>query len=255
MKVSIITVAYNSMATIRDTFDSVLNQTYEDIEYIVVDGASKDRTVDIIREYELIFSGKMRWISEPDEGIYDAMNKGIKMSTGDIVGIINSDDFYHRRETIENVVTAFVSDRTVQVVHGDVRYVHPQNTNRTIRYYSAKKFKPPMFRFGFMPHHLTFFTYKHNYERLGYYRTYYKITGDFELMLRFLYKNKLKYRYLNFDFLKMRMGGISSPSIDKNLFSNQEIVYACRENGVYTNIPFVYLRYFVKIFEFVFIKP
>ncbi|MDR3129623.1 MAG: glycosyltransferase [Tannerellaceae bacterium] len=253
MKVSLITVSHNSANTIRDTFDSVLNQTYKDIEYIVVDGFSQDGTVSIIREYEPEFARRMCWISEPDKGLYDAMNKGIKMASGEIVGIINSDDFYHRNDTIERIVSSFIEDKTIEIIFGDVRYVNSTDLERTVRYYSSKKFNPSLFRFGFMPHHQTFFTYRYNYERIGLYQIDYKITADFELLIRFLYKNRLKYKYLNFDFLKMRNGGISTRP-KNHLLLNQELVRSCRANGIYTNMLIIYMKYFLKIFEFVFTK-
>ena len=129
MKVSLVTVTFNSDQTLRDTIQSVLNQTYSDIEYIIIDGLSKDNTVDIIRKCEPQFQGRLKWISERDNGLYDAMNKGIRMSTGEIVGIINSDDFYHRRDIISRVVEAFRNEKT-QTVYGDVRFVNPDNLDK-----------------------------------------------------------------------------------------------------------------------------
>ena len=155
MKISIITVTYNSASTLRDSIESVLNQSYSDIEYIVVDGLSKDNTVDIIKEYVPKFNGRLHWISEKDQGMYDAMNKGISMATGDVIGIINSDDFYHRNDVIAEIAEAF-ADESVQATFADVRFVHPDNLNKTVRYYSSKNFSPNRFRFGFMPAHPSF---------------------------------------------------------------------------------------------------
>ena len=140
MKITIITVAYNSAKTIRDTIESVLSQTYNDFEYIIVDGNSKDNTIDIVKGYEDRFNNRLRWISEPDKGLYDAMNKGISMATGDIIGIINSDDFYHRNDIFEQVVSAF-SDKQVDAIYGDVHFVNPSDLNKCVRYYSSKIFK------------------------------------------------------------------------------------------------------------------
>ena len=170
MKISLVTVTFNSYRTLRDTIQSVLSQIYLDIEYIIVDGCSQDKTIDIIKEYEPLFHGRLKWISEKDNGLYDAMNKGIRMATGDIIGIINSDDFYHRRDTIMRVAEAF-KNSDVQAVYGDVRFVNPQNLDKTVRYYSSKRFTPEMFRFGFMPAHPTFFTYRKYFEEFGYYKT------------------------------------------------------------------------------------
>jgi len=253
MKISIITVCYNSASTVRDTFESVLSQTYSDIDYVVVDGSSKDETVSIIKEYESKFNGKMRWISEPDKGLYDAMNKGIRMAIGEVVGIINSDDFYHRDDVICRVAEAFTENKDIQAVFGDVRFIKADNLNKTVRYYSSKKFVPWKFRFGFMPAHPTFFVYREYFGKFGYYKTDYRIAADYELLIRFLYVYGLSYKYLPFDFLKMRIGGLSTQSRNR-LLLNKEIVRGCGENGIYTNIFILYLRYFIKIFEFVFTK-
>jgi len=253
MKISIVTVAHNSSSTIRDTIESVLNQTYADIEYIIVDGLSIDQTVPIIVEYHSRFNGRMRWISEKDDGIYDAMNKGIRMATGDLVGILNSDDFYHKTSIISTIADAFGNSLT-QAAFADVRYVEPNNLEKTVRYYSSKKFTPNLFRFGFMPAHPTFFTYRKYYEAFGYYNTSYSIAADYELLIRFLYKNKLKYQYLPVDMLKMRTGGVSTTSWRSNYVLNREIVRACSENRIYTNIYILLLKYFIKVFEFIWTK-
>ncbi|MDR3819670.1 MAG: glycosyltransferase family 2 protein [Bacteroides sp.] len=249
MKVSIITITYNSAITLRDTMEAVLSQTSKNIEYIVVDGASKDDTVKIIKEYESKFNGQMRWVSEPDKGLYDAMNKGIRMATGDIVGIINSDDFYHRTDVIAKVVEGF-QENGIEAIYGDVRFVNPDNLDKTVRYYSSKHFSPQLFRYGFMPAHPTFFTYRRYFEEFGYYKTDYKIAADYELLIRFLYTHKLKSKYLPLDFMKMRMGGTSTASIKSNILLNKEIVRACRENDIWTCMPLLFLKYFIKIFEF-----
>lgn len=253
VKVSIVTVALNSGKTLRDNIQSVLSQSYPQVEYIIVDGLSQDNTVDIIKEYEDKFQGRLKWISEKDAGLYDAMNKGVKMATGDIVGFINSDDFYHRQDVISRVVEAF-DDETVQAVYGDVRFVSPKNLNKTVRYYSSDRFFSKKFRYGFMPAHPTFFTYRKYFEEFGYYKTDYKIAADYELLIRFLYVHSLKAVYLPFDFLKMRMGGVSTASYRSNILLNREIVRACKENGIWTCMPLLFLKYFVKVFEFVFTK-
>lgn len=253
MKCSLVTVAYNSSHTIVDTIKSILNQTYQNIEYIIVDGKSSDNTLEIIKSYEPMFKGRMKWISEPDKGLYDAMNKGIRMATGEIVGIINSDDFYHRNDVIEKIAKAF-EDKTIQATYADVRFVHPSNLDKTVRYYSSRNFTPKRFRFGFMPPHPSFFTYKSNFDKYGYYKTDYKIAADYELLIRFLYKNKLQYKYLPLDIMKMRTGGASTASIKSNFVLNKEIVRACKENGIYTNMAILLLKYFVKIWELIITK-
>ncbi|MDE6347484.1 MAG: glycosyltransferase [Bacteroides sp.] len=253
MKISLITVTFNSESTLRDTIESVLVQSYPNIEYILVDGASKDNTVDIIKEYEPQFNGRMRWISEKDKGLYDAMNKGIRMATGEVVGIINSDDFYHRKDVIEKVAEAF-GDGTVQAVYGDVRFVNPDDLDKTVRYYSSKNFSPVRFRYGFMPAHPTFFTYRKYFEEFGYYKTDYRIAADYELLIRFLYVHRLNTKYLPLDFMKMRTGGASTASVKSNWLLNKEIVRACGENGIWTCMPLLFLKYIIKVFEFVFTR-
>jgi len=250
MKISLVTVAFNSASTIRDTIESVLKQTYSEIEYIIVDGKSSDDTVKIIKEYEPLFNGRLRWISETDKGLYDAMNKGIRLATGDIIGIINSDDFYHRNDSIEMIANTF-DDKSIQAVFADVRFVNPTNLEKTVRYYSSKNFTIKRFRFGFMPAHPTFFTYRSYFDRYGYYKTDYKIAADYELLIRFLDNHKLRYKYLSLDIMKMRTGGISTASLKSNLILNKEIVRACRKNGIYTTLPLLYLKYFVKVFELI----
>ncbi len=253
MKISIITATWNSGATVRDTMESVLRQSYTDIEHIVVDALSSDNTMEIVRELEPRYQGRLRYISEKDKGLYDAMNKGIAMATGDVVGIINSDDFYHRTDVIEQVAEAFLN-KDIEAVYGDVRFVNQDNLDKTVRYYSSKNFSPKRFRFGFMPAHPTFFTYKKYFEAFGYYKTDYKIAADFELLVRFLYAHKLKATYLHLDFMKMRMGGASTASVKSNWILNKEIVRGCAENDIRTCMPLLMLKYFIKVFELIFTK-
>ncbi|GHB37054.1 glycosyltransferase family 2 protein [Mongoliitalea lutea] len=247
MKVSIITVTYNSAKTLQDTIDSVVNQCYKDIEYIIIDGASKDGTVDIIKSNEHVVS---MWISEPDLGLYDAMNKGLKLATGDIVGIINSDDFYHRTDAIKKIVEGFEDDQ-VDCVFADVRFVRPDNLEKTVRYYSSRRFNLGAFSWGYMPAHPTFFTFRKNYEKYGFYKTDYVIAADFELLVRFLYKHKLHYKYLKLDLMKMRLGGVSTNSFKSTYIINKEDYRACRENGLNTNYIRLYSRYFRKFMEYI----
>ena len=250
-KISIITVTFNSSATVRDTLESVLKQQYLDFEYLVIDGGSKDNTVDIIKEYEPKFGGRMKWISEKDKGMYDGINKGIRMATGDVVGIINSDDFYHRTDIFDIINKAFEEDKDIQAIYGDVRFVHPDNLVKTVRYYSCKHWKPWRFRFGFMPAHPTFFTYKENFEKYGYYQYDYHIAADYELLIRHLYTNKVPAKYVPVDFMKMRTGGRSTNGLKANILLNKEIVRACKENGIWTCMPLLFMKYFIKVFELI----
>lgn len=251
IKVSIITVTYNSDRTLEDTINSVDAQNYPYIEYIIVDGGSTDRTVSIIQEASQRMP--IKWISEPDKGLYDAINKGIDMATGDVVGIINSDDFYHRTDAIQQIARGF-KNSSVDCVFADVRFVDPSDLKKTIRYYSSKGFLPAKFRWGYMPAHPTFFAKREHFRTFGNYKTSYKISADFELLLRFLLIHKLSYAYLPVDLLKMRTGGVSTNSIRSNYILNKEIVRACRENGIYTNVFLLSLKYFTKVFEYVFTK-
>lgn len=254
MKISIVTVTYNSGKTLRDTIESVLRQTHSELEYIIMDGGSRDDTVEIIKEYEPKFRGRLKWVSRRDRGMYDAMNNGIRMADGDVVGIINSDDFYHRDDIIARVSAAF-ENNDVEALYGDVRFVNEKNLEKTVRYYSSRNFTPGRFRWGFMPAHPTFFTYKRNFDRFGYYKYDYYIAADYELLTRFLYTNGLKSMYLPLDFMKMRTGGRSTASWRSNLLLNKEILRACRENGIWTCMPMLFLKYFIKVFELINTNP
>lgn len=251
MKLSVITVTYNSESTVRDTIESVLKQEYKDYEYLVIDGGSRDNTLDIIKEYEPRFDGRMRWLSEKDKGMYDGINKGIRMATGDVVGIINSDDFYHRDDIFDVIAKSFEDIPDVQAIYGDVRFVNPDNLEKTVRYYSSKHWKPWRFRFGFMPAHPTFFTYKENFEKYGYYQYDYHIAADYELLIRHLYTNHVPAKYIPVDFMKMRTGGRSTNGLRSNILLNKEIVRACKENGIWTCMPLLFMKYFIKVFELV----
>ena len=254
MKISLVTVTINSAATIRDTIESVLKQKYADYEYLVIDGGSQDGTIDIIKEYEPKFGGRMRWVSEKDKGMYDGINKGIRMATGDVVGIINSDDFYHRTDIFAVIADAFTQNKEIEAIYGDVRFVKPGNLERTVRYYSSKHWKPWRFRFGFMPAHPTFFTYKENFEKYGYYQIDYRIAADYELLIRHLYTNRVPAKYIPVDFMKMRTGGRSTNGLKANVLLNKEIVRACKENGIYTNLPLLFMKYFIKVFELLYTR-
>ncbi len=251
MKISIITVTFNSGKTVRDTIESVLKQEYSNYEYLVIDGCSKDNTVDIIKEYEPKFGGRMKWVSEKDKGMYDGINKGIRMASGDVVGIINSDDFYHRTDIFNIIAKSFEEKKDIQAIYGDVRFVHPDNLEKTVRYYSSKHWKPWRFRFGFMPAHPTFFTYKENFDKYGYYQYDYHIAADYELLIRHLYTNKVPAKYVPVDFMKMRTGGRSTNGWKANVLLNKEIVRACKENGIWTCMPLLFMKYFIKVFELV----
>jgi len=243
MKISIITVVWNNVMTIKDAIDSVLSQTYENIEYIVIDGASTDGTTDVVKSY----GDKITtFISEPDKGLYDAMNKGIGLATGDIVGILNSDDFYIDENVIQNVVQVF-NEKKVDSMFADLLFVKPDNLEKTIRYYDSSKFSLAKFAYGWMPAHPTFFVKKEIYDTYGLYKTDYKIASDYELLIRFLSHYKVSYYYLQLPIIKMRIGGVSTSGIKSNYILNKEIIRACRENGIYTNWIKVLSKYPSKI--------
>ena len=247
MKMTIITVCYNSERTIRDCIESVLSQDYEDIEYIVIDGLSNDNTVNIINEYRNKIS---KIISEPDNGLYDAMNKGIKYSTGDVIGILNSDDIFENLTVISDVAKYFASNSCISLLFGDVVHVDPNNTNKVVRYYCSKKFKPYKLRFGWMPPHNATFIKSEVFERVGNYSLYYKISADFELFVRMLILNKLLYSRMDKVLARQRTGGVSTNGIKNRIMQNAEIVKACKDNGVYTNLFLVLLKIPMKILEY-----
>ncbi len=243
MKISIITVVYNNKSTIKDAIESVLSQTYQNIEYIIVDGASTDGTVEIIQNY----GDKITtFISEKDKGIYDAMNKGLKLATGDIVGILNSDDFYIDNHVISKVIQIF-QDNPVDSMFADLVYVHPNNLEKIVRYYDSSHFSPKKFAYGWMPAHPTFFIKREIYKKYGYFKTDYKIAADYELLARFLGKLKISYFYYKSPIVKMRTGGISTNNFKSNYILNKEILRACKENNIYTNWIMILSKYPKKI--------
>lgn len=248
MKISLITATYNSGKTVRDTIESVLRQTYRDIEYIIVDGASKDDTLEIVREYEPRFGGRMRWISEPDKGIYDAMNKGFAMATGEVVGILNSDDFFTADDVLQRVA-ARMTDPAVDAVYGDIHFVNDADLTRCVRYYSSKHFRRWQMHLGFMPAHPSFYCRREVYQRYGAFDPSYRVSADFELLLRLIFIHRIRAEYLPLDFVTMRTGGASTAGLRSNLRVRQDIRRACREHGVYTNFFLEGLRYLYKLGE------
>jgi glycosyltransferase involved in cell wall biosynthesis len=246
LTISIITVVHNSAGTIRDCIESVLNQNYP-IEYVIVDGGSTDGTLDIINEYA---SKIKRIISEPDNGIYDAINKGIRIASGDIIGIIHSDDFYENNKVISAVINQFETKK-VDSIYADLVYVKRTDPKKIVRYYNSSSFTPDKFAYGLMPAHPTFFVRRTSYEEYGLFKTDYKIAADFELLVRFLGKHNLTYSYLPKVIIRMRNGGISTSSFKSNWILNREIIRACKENDVRTNSLKVFSKYFIKIYQLV----
>lgn len=248
MRISVITATYNSGRTIGDTLESVLRQTYSDVELIVVDGASRDDTMDVVRRYEPRFGGRMHWTSEPDRGIYDAMNKGIARATGDVIGILNSDDFYTSDTVLERVAEAMAGG-DVDAVYGDIHYVRDGDLRRCVRYYSSRPFRRWMMRLGFMPAHPSFYCRREVYERCGTFDTTYRVAADFENLLRLIYVNHIKTRYLPVDFVTMRTGGASTSGLSSHRQIMRDHLRALRSNGVWSCTPLLGLRYIYKIWE------
>jgi glycosyltransferase len=246
IKVSIITVVYNNKDTIKDAIESVLNQTYKNIEYIIIDGGSNDGTVEIIRSY----GNKIdKFISEKDNGIYDAMNKGIKLATGDIVGILNSDDFYASNDIIEKVVNEFI-EKKVDSVYGDLVYVDAKNTDKIVRYWKSKPFKEGLFKKGWHPAHPTFFVKKEIYDKYGIFNLDFKIAADYELMLRFLEKCKISSSYIPEIFVKMRVGGESNQSIKNIIKANIESYKAWKANDLKIHPFRMFAKPLSKVFQY-----
>lgn len=251
MKISIITATWNSGATLRDAIESVLSQTYKNIEHIIVDGNSKDNTMDIVREYEPRYNGKLKYISEPDNGLYDAMNKGIALATGDVIGILNSDDFYSSNDILQSVADEILN---VDAVYGDIHFVNDSDLNKIVRYYSSANFKPDRMKMGFMPAHPSFYCRREIYSRYGLFDTSFRIAADFEQLLRLLYIQRIKIKYIPKDFVTMRMGGASTSGFQSYKRIYSEHMKAYRKNGVNGNVFLEGIRYLHRIGELISIR-
>jgi glycosyltransferase involved in cell wall biosynthesis len=245
MKVTIITAVYNGQEHIASCIESVLSQDYPHIEYIIVDGASKDSTLEIVKSYG---SRIAQVISEPDRGMYDAMNKGLKLATGDIVGILNSDDFYVNNHIVSQVVSKF-EETKADSLYADIAFVSKENLEKVLRYYSSASFKPWKFRFGYMPAHPSFFLKRSMYMQHGLFKPDFKLCADFDLLVRLYHVHKISAVYLPQMVVKMRMGGKSNQSLQNVMLLNREILRGCLENGIKTNLIFIYIKYFTKVFE------
>lgn len=228
MKISIITSVFNNKQTISESIDSVLSQTYSNIEYIIIDGASTDGTVDIIKQY---YNKISTFISEPDKGIYDGLNKGISLATGDVVGFLHSDDLYQNNKVIETVVEAF-KQYEVDSIYGDLTYVDKVDTNKVIRYWVSGDFSLKKLRRGWMPPHPTFFVKRSVYEQAGNFDTGFKIAADYDLILRCLGKHKVSTHYIPDILIKMRVGGESNKSLKNIIQKSKEDLRALKDNEI-----------------------
>jgi len=247
MKISIITVCYNSVLTIGKTLDSVAAQMHPDTEHIVVDGASTDGTLDVVKQ-----RGKhvTRLISEPDHGIYDAMNKGLRLATGDVIGFLNADDVYADTDVLARVSATMEADR-LDALFGDAEFFRPDRPDRPLRRYRSEHFRPERIAWGWMPAHPALFLRRQVYERFGLFRTDYRIAGDFELVARIFQGGTLKYRHVPEVLVRMRTGGVSTGGWRNTLLLNREVLRACRENGIPTSLPKILSKYPAKLLEYI----
>ncbi|EAQ42172.1 glycosyltransferase family 2 protein [Polaribacter sp. MED152] len=246
MKISIITVSYNSESTIETTFKSVAIQKYKNVEYILIDGGSQDNTLSIAKKYNHIIT---KIVSEKDNGLYDAMNKGIKLATGDVIGIINSDDLFCDQNALEKVIDVFNKNQNLDSVYADLFYVSQFNINKIVRRWVTGNQKP--FKNGWHPAHPTFYIKKSVYDKFGLFDLSFKLAADFEIMLRFLDKHKISAIYLQEPLVKMRLGGETNKSF-KNIYNqNVECIRAFKKNDLKVNkFLYPFFRLIPKFFQF-----
>jgi len=244
MKISIITVAYNSSKTISKTIESVLAQTYSNIEFIVVDGASLDSTMNIVKDYELNFEGRLKWISEADKGLYDAMNKGVKIATGNLIGILNSDDTFNSNTVIEEIVN-FHKVNNVEASVGDI--IQRNENGKIVRFYSSKHWIPEKIKIGFMPPHTSIFLKRELFDIYGFYNLGFKIGADYEFVTRLFFKNNINWKYSGITTTSMLIGGVSSSGLKSYQLITKEIEKALTMNRVVFSPFKIKMRFFWKI--------
>ncbi|UQD56126.1 glycosyltransferase family 2 protein [Flavobacterium sp. K5-23] len=244
MKISIITVCYNSAITIERTILSVKSQTYSNIEYIIVDGNSKDNTLEIVKKHE---EKSIKWISEPDKGLYDAMNKGISMATGDLIGILNSDDTFNSTTVIEEIV-GFHRQNTIDASVGNI--IQHKDNGKIVRLYSSKYWSPEKLKIGFMPPHPSIFFKRELFNKYGVYDLGFKIGADYELITRFFLKNKISWKYSGITTTAMLVGGLSSSGTSSYKLITKEIQKALTMNGIEFSPFKIKMRFFWKIIGF-----
>lgn len=244
IKISIITASYNNEATIASTLKSVGEQTFANIEHIIVDGVSKDKTLEIAHKFPHI----TKIVSEKDKGLYDALNKGIKLSTGDIIGILHADDRLYDSTVIEKIVNEFERDPKLEISYGDIVFINNDKEEKTTRYYSSKNFKLNDFSYGKMPAHPAIFMKKELYHNDGF-NLQYSISSDFEFVMRKMLIEKRNSKYSGIITHKMLSGGKSTKNFKSNLTINSEILNICQSHNISTNYLKIYSKYFKKIFQ------
>ena len=247
MKISVITIVYNNVNTLRDTIESVLAQDYAELEYIIVDGQSTDGTVELVESYGSRIS---KFICEPDKGLYDAINKGIGLASGEVIGLLHSDDLFKCRDAISKIAKAF-DENPVDSVYADLHYVDQHNTQRIVRDWRSGEYERKRFRTGWMPPHPTFYVKKEMYERYGLYDTEFHSAADYELMLRFLYKHKVSTHYIPDTLVKMRVGGESNKSLKNRLRANREDFMAWKKNNLHPRFYTRFLKPLRKLPQFI----
>jgi len=245
-KISVITATLNNKACIEGCIKSVLTQNYKNIEYIIIDGGSTDGTIDVIKKYKDTIS---KWISESDRGIYDALNKGIKLASGDIIGFLHADDFYANNRVLETIVS-HITKHNVDSCYGDLFYVDKYNSDKVVRHWKSRPYRDGLFKRGWMPPHPTFFVKKEIYDKFGYFNTEFKIAADYELMLRFLEKYKISTHYIPEVFIKMRIGGTSNKSMKNIFIKSCEDYKAWKINSLNGGISTILLKNLSKIPQF-----
>jgi glycosyltransferase involved in cell wall biosynthesis len=248
MKISIITVVYNNKATIANAIESVLSQNYNNIEYIIIDGNSTDGTLDIINKYS---SKITKIVSEKDNGIYDAMNKGLKLATGDVIGILNSDDLYANNTILKEVMNHFINNHKLDILYGDLVYVKYDNINKIIRTWTSMPYYSNFFENGGVPPHPSLFVSASVYHEAGYFKLKYRLAADYEFMLRIFKTYSYKIKYLPLVIVKMRLGGATNNSL-KNIYKgNIEILNSWKENGYKIPLLLVPKRIFKRLLQFI----
>jgi len=249
MKISIITVSYNSTNTISHTIESVLNQTYKNVEYIIVDGGSTDGTTDIIQSFGENF---LTYISEPDKGIYDALNKGLRMAKGDVIGFLHADDVFAGTDVLQSIAEVFQTYNP-DSCYGDLAYVKKGNIEKAIRLWRPGKYKEAKMKSGWMPPHPTFYLKRSLYEKFGGFNLDYKISSDYDLLLRLLGKKKISTFYLPILMVKMRVGGTSNRSLKNIIHKTVEDIKVMKANG-FNYLPAIIGKNFSKLNQF-FVSP